>query len=584
MDNRDVPQQAEAQTVVKSLGLRERTAPSDKTQVDTMKMLLNEPTGNGQTQSRLCIQAPQPNPNNPSQIQAGRPANHFSLLKIFLAAVLLAALGPARVAADVPMILHYQGTVQMSGSTYHGMGYFKFALINAAGTTTHWSNDDSSSGGSEPGNAVPIPVDNGYYSVLLGNTSLSGMTTNVPYRIFRENERVWLRIWFSHNTVTFEHLEPDQRIAAVGYAMVAQTVVAGGITASAIADGAVTAEKLAANAINSTVIPDDLELGDHFTSGSLKIWPEIPDYGSQYPTILLQGNSGKLALRGDVVSESAFNAVIGNPCSSMATPKSVATVRAETYGGLVVTYDENEVTSALVGTKTGAGGVVKLYQQSGQPGAELTGDEGGSDSGGQLTLYQHTANRLGIEMDADAGGSNGGGRLALYKGDGSTSSIVLRAEDDSGCGRITTQVLEITGGCDLSEQFNIRPCAGKVEPGMIVCIDAERPGELRVSARAYDPTVAGVVSGAGGVNPGMFMGQRGTVADGEHPVALTGRVYCQVDAGLGAIKPGDLITTSTTRGHGMKADPAKAAGAIIGKAMTPLKEGRGLVLVLVSLQ
>jgi hypothetical protein len=93
-----------------------------------------------------------------------------------------------------------------------------------------------------------------------------------------------------------------------------------------------------------------------------------------------------------------------------------------------------------------------------------------------------------------------------------------------------------------------------------------------------------VVSGAGGVKPGMLMGQRGTVVDGKHPVALTGRVYCRVDAGYGSIKPGDLITTSDTPGHGMKADPAKAAGAIIGKAMTPLADGRGLVLVLVSLQ
>jgi hypothetical protein len=35
----------------------------------------------------------------------------------------------------------------------------------------------------------------------------------------------------------------------------------------------------------------------------------------------------------------------------------------------------------------------------------------------------------------------------------------------------------------------------------------------------------------------------------------------------------------------MKAtDPAKAQGAIIGKAMTGLKEGKGLALVLVTLQ
>jgi hypothetical protein len=83
----------------------------------------------------------------------------------------------------------------------------------------------------------------------------------------------------------------------------------------------------------------------------------------------------------------------------------------------------------------------------------------------------------------------------------------------------------------------------------------------------------------------MVMSQKGTLADGKFPVALTGRVYCWGDASHGAIEVGDLLTTSTTPGHAMKAtDTAKAQGAIIGKAMTTLKSGKGLVLVLVNLQ
>jgi hypothetical protein len=73
--------------------------------------------------------------------------------------------------------------------------------------------------------------------------------------------------------------------------------------------------------------------------------------------------------------------------------------------------------------------------------------------------------------------------------------------------------------------------------------------------------------------------------DGDHPVALTGRVWCKVDATFGAVKPGDLLTTSSTAGHAMKAsDSGRRAGAVIGKAMTSLEDGRGLVLVLVNLQ
>lgn len=152
-------------------------------------------------------------------------------------------------------------------------------------------------------------------------------------------------------------------------------------------------------------------------------------------------------------------------------------------------------------------------------------------------------------------------------------------------GRTRTEVLEITGGSDLSEQFEITGEQQKVEPGMVVCIDSSNSGNLVVSQKVYDRTVAGIVSGAGGVKPGMLMGQQGTMADGEHPVALTGRAYCRADTSNGPITPGDLLTTSDVPGHAMKVtDYNRAQGAILGKAMSSLNEGKGLVLVLVSLQ
>jgi hypothetical protein len=82
-----------------------------------------------------------------------------------------------------------------------------------------------------------------------------------------------------------------------------------------------------------------------------------------------------------------------------------------------------------------------------------------------------------------------------------------------------------------------------------------------------------------------LMGQKGTKADGDHPVALTGRVYALADATYGTIEVGDLLTTSATAGYAMKVtDHTQANGAILGKAMSCLREGRGLVLVLVTLQ
>jgi len=147
-----------------------------------------------------------------------------------------------------------------------------------------------------------------------------------------------------------------------------------------------------------------------------------------------------------------------------------------------------------------------------------------------------------------------------------------------------TEVLEITGGSDLAEPFNIG-LGDNPEPGMVVCIDPENPGELEVSRESYDRRVAGIISGAGGIKPGMVMGQKGSQTDGSTPVALTGRVYCLADASNGPIQPGDLLTTSDIPGHAMKVtDYTKAQGAIIGKAMSSLKQGQGLVLVLVTLQ
>lgn len=154
-------------------------------------------------------------------------------------------------------------------------------------------------------------------------------------------------------------------------------------------------------------------------------------------------------------------------------------------------------------------------------------------------------------------------------------------------GRVSTDVLIIRGGSDLSERFDIRGVEGETtpSPGMVVCIDPENPGKLVVSQAAYDLRVAGIVSGAGGVNTGMLMGQEGSVADGKSPVALTGRVYCLADASKHPIEPGDLLTTSDLPGHAMKvSDHVKAQGAILGKAMSSLESGQGLVLVLVTLQ
>jgi hypothetical protein len=155
-------------------------------------------------------------------------------------------------------------------------------------------------------------------------------------------------------------------------------------------------------------------------------------------------------------------------------------------------------------------------------------------------------------------------------------------------GTARMQVCTITGGSDLAEPFDVMHSGDGqgVEPGVVVAIDPQNPGKLTLATEPYDRKVAGIISGAKGLKPGMVMRAQGDpYADGAHNIALSGRVWCWCDAAFGAIAPGDRLTTSATAGHAMKAaDRDRADGAVIGKAMTPLDEGRGLVLVLVQPQ
>ncbi len=153
-------------------------------------------------------------------------------------------------------------------------------------------------------------------------------------------------------------------------------------------------------------------------------------------------------------------------------------------------------------------------------------------------------------------------------------------------GTMRTKVIKIMGGADLAEPFDVAADQGTPEPGHVVVIDPDNAGKLRVSSKANDRRVAGIISGANGLRPGLVMrSENHPQTDGEHPVALTGRVWCWCDASYGAIEPGDMLTSSATAGHAMKVrDFGQSQGAIVGKAMTKLEDGRGMVLVLVGLQ
>jgi hypothetical protein len=137
----------------------------------------------------------------------------------------------------------------------------------------------------------------------------------------------------------------------------------------------------------------------------------------------------------------------------------------------------------------------------------------------------------------------------------------------------------ILANADCAEEFELVEDA---LPGTVMSIGDH--GRLVPCADPYDRRVAGIISGAGGSRPGIVLGR--TANGGKRrPIALAGRVGCRVDARESPIEIGDLLTTSAEPGHAMRAtDPARAFGAVIGKALRRLDKGRGVIPVLVALQ
>jgi hypothetical protein len=138
-------------------------------------------------------------------------------------------------------------------------------------------------------------------------------------------------------------------------------------------------------------------------------------------------------------------------------------------------------------------------------------------------------------------------------------------------------------GADLAERFESID-SHPIEPGTVVVVDEDQAGKIAVSDQAYDQKVIGIISGAGGIHTALMLHQDDAL-QGDQVVAIAGRVYCKAEANSAPIRPGDLLTTSSLKGHCMKAtDRDQAYGAVIGKALTGLDKGEGLVLVLVNLQ
>jgi N-acetylneuraminic acid mutarotase len=181
-------------------------------------------------------------------------------------------------AQAVPPVLNYAGQVAVNGQPFEGEGLFKFALVNANGNITYWSNDGTSLNGSEPQASVKAPVSGGLYSLLLGNTAIPGMGAINP-QVFAQHGDAKLRVWFSDGVNGFQQLSPDRPFASVPYAFSAGTA-----QSATIADGSINKAMLGSDVIadlNKTItitrdmLPQDVRADLNATIGMNRLSPEV---------------------------------------------------------------------------------------------------------------------------------------------------------------------------------------------------------------------------------------------------------------------------------------------------------------------
>ena len=128
------------------------------------------------------------------------------------------------------------------------------------------------------------------------------------------------------------------------------------------------------------------------------------------------------------------------------------------------------------------------------------------------------------------------------------------------------------------------PARAPLSAGTVVVLDTAASNRVMPSSGPYDTKVAGVIS----ERPGLLLGESG---EDKVKVATTGRVKVKANASRAPIQVGDLLVTSDREGLAMRSEPLELGGVpihrpgtVLGKALEPLAEGDGHILVLLTLQ
>jgi hypothetical protein len=168
--------------------------------------------------------------------------------------------------------------------------------------------------------------------------------------------------------------------------------------------------------------------------------------------------------------------------------------------------------------------------------------------------------------------------------EGRVNTVDLTVFRVDGTGRVFADGGFQPNGADFAESMAVTGDRSKYAAGDLLVIDPSATRHLGLAQQPYSTLVAGIYS----TKPGMLGGTRklNEAADqNEIPLAVVGIVPCKVTTENGPIHAGDLLVTSSTRGHAMKGtDRSRMLGAVVGKALEPLPTGAGVIQVLVTLQ
>ena len=526
--------------------------------------------------------------------------------------------------ADVPATLNFQGRLtDTAGNPVNGNRNFRFEIWNAStGGTRVWQ--------SGAGN-ISINVGNGIYSILLGDTGVSGM---LAFGSLNFDQPLYLQVY-----VEGAAIGSRVPLAASPYAL---SVKDGAITNGKIANNAVTLNKLSVGgtAVNGYFL--SISGGNLSWSPVSGTFPTPNNPGDNYRYLMANaGGTSWVNLAGSGLTNSGGTISVTYPLPaafpSLASSQFLtnngtallwANIRQVPTGGtsgqyLMTDGSNNLFWTSISGTLPTPNNPSDNYRYlmanaGGTSWVNLAGS-GLTNSGGTISV----TNPLPAAFPSLASGqflTNNGTNLS-WANLSSTYVDLASAQTISGAKTFSSNVTITTGNsltigsanlsfgtitgsvshsgvnaflfntnvrvngfisasgvidasnADLAE---IYPSAEILAPGDVVVISAARDGYIEKSKTANDTKVAGVIS----TKPGIVLNSEAT----GYQLALVGKVPVNVVSEGGNIKRGDLLVASSSPGCAMKAPDNPKPGTIIGKALEDYTGSRGKIAALVNLQ